>query len=62
VSFGSKLDDLPVVPPGGEITATLTFIPRAEDFEQDSTIYVEESAGIRLLKITAKSPSHEPTS
>ena len=62
MSFGPKLDALPIVPPGGKITATLMFIPRAEDFQQEATIYVEESAGIRLLKITAKSPSHEPTS
>lgn len=62
MSFGSKLDDLPVVPPGGKITATLMLIPRAEDFQQDATIYVEELAGIRALKITAKSPSHDPTS
>lgn len=40
----------------------LMLIPRAEDFEQEATIYVEESAGIRLLKITAKSPPHEPAS
>lgn len=62
VSFGSKLDALPVVPPGGEITAILMFIPRDEDFKQDATIYVEEAAGIRMLKITARSPSHEPAS
>lgn len=62
MSFGSKLDTLVVVPPGGEITATLEFVPREEDFEQEATIYVEEAAGIRMLKITAKSPSHEPAS
>jgi hypothetical protein len=45
-----------VVPPGGEITATLYFIPGDEDFKQEATIYIEEAAGIRLLKITAKSP------
>lgn len=62
MSFGSKLADLPAVSPGGKITAMLMLIPRAEDFEQEATIYVEESAGIRLLKITAKSPPHEPAS
>lgn len=62
MSFGSKLDALPVVPPGGEITTTLGFIPLDEDFEQEVTIYVEESSGIRLLKIKAKSAPLEPTS
>jgi hypothetical protein len=62
VSFGTKLDALPVVPPGGEITAILTFAPRDEDFEQEATIYVEEAAGLRLLKIKAKSPPQEPAS
>jgi hypothetical protein len=62
LSFGPKLDALPVVPPGGEIIATLEFIPADEDFAQSATIYVEESAGIRLLKIKALSPFPEPTS
>jgi hypothetical protein len=62
VSFGPKLDSLPVVPPGGEIAATLVFFVSAEDFKQDATIYVEESTGTRKLKFTVKSPSHEPAS
>jgi hypothetical protein len=62
VSFGPKLDALPVVPPGAEITATLGFIPFDEVFEQGATIYVEESAGIRMLKIKAKSAPPEPAS
>lgn len=62
MSFGTKLDVLPVVSPGGEITATLHFVPQDENFEQEATIYVEESTGIRLMKIKAKSPPQEPTS
>jgi hypothetical protein len=62
VSFGPKLDALPVVSPGGQVTATLIFEPADGDFEQKATIYVEESAGIRLLKIKAKSATPEPTS
>jgi hypothetical protein len=62
VSFGLKLNALPVVPSGGEITATLKFVPSDEDFKQEVTIYVEASGGIRTLKIAAKSPSHEPAS
>jgi len=59
VSFGSKLDASLVVPPKGEITATLMFIPRDEDFKQEATIYVEQSTGIGTIKIAAQSPSHE---
>jgi hypothetical protein len=62
VSFGPKLDDMPVVPSGGEITATLIVTPSDADFEQEATIYVEEAAGIRLLKIKAKSAPQEPAS
>lgn len=59
MSFGPKLDALPVVPPGGEVTATLGFVPDDEDFEQEATIYVEESTGIGVLRIKAKSPLRE---
>jgi hypothetical protein len=59
VSFGSKLDAFAVVPPRGEITATLMFVPTDKDFNRDATIYVEERAGIGVLNITAKSPTHE---
>ena len=62
MSFGPKLDSLPVVPAGGEVTATLLFVPDDEDFEQEATIYVEDSAGIRPLEIKARSPSKEPAS
>lgn len=62
MSFGTKLDVPPPVPAGGEITATLRFAPQDENFEQEATIYVEESTGIRLLKIKAKSPPQEPAS
>ena len=62
MSFGPKLDALPVVPPGTELTATLVFEPFDDEFEQTATIYVEESAGLRLLKIKAKSATQEPTS
>lgn len=62
MSFGSKLNSLPVVPPKGETTATLTFIPRDETFKQDVTIFVEMSAGIGTLKITVRSPPRESES
>ena len=60
MSFGSKLEDLPVVPPGGEITATLHATVFYEGYEQEGTIYVEEATGLRLLKVKVQCGAPEP--
>jgi hypothetical protein len=60
VSFGTKLDDLPVVPPRCEIDTKLVFLPTDEpDFEQEAFIFVEDSDGsLKTLRLVARC-SHE---
>ncbi|MGH7170494.1 MAG: hypothetical protein ACRELG_09485 [Gemmataceae bacterium] len=58
MSFGSKLDELPIaIPPGDEIIVMLSIESNGAEFERHATIYVEEVTGIRSLDITVKTAS-----
>lgn len=62
MSFGPKLDTLPATcSPNEEIVVTMQFVPGSEAFERELTIYVEELAGIRPIKVTVKSDPQRAT-
>lgn len=61
MSFGLKLDELPNVPPHGEVVAVLEFMPPGSDHgEQHAQIYAEDLHGMKIMKLAATCPPGGP--
>lgn len=62
MSFGSKLDQMPITcAPNEETVVTLELVvPDFVTFELEATVFVEEPAGIRSIALSVRNAPKEP--